>query len=181
MPAASIVFADGSSQDVLESEGLSETDALVTLTGLDEQNVISSMYGKIKGVPHVVTKVNRMETDGILEDLSLGGIVSPKELCSSNVVQYVRAMDNQAGAAITLHKIANGRIEALEFVINDRSRSVGLPLKKIHLKSKILIACITHNGVNVIPDGNSTFEIGDTVIVITNRDTPILQFNDIFA
>ena len=181
MPAASIVFADGSSQDVLESEGLSETDALVTLTGLDEQNVISSMYGKIKGVPHVVTKVNRMDTDGMLEDLSLGGIVSPKELCSANVVQYVRAMDNQAGAAITLHKIANGQIEALEFVINDRSRCIGLPLKKVKLKSKILIACITHNGVNIIPDGNSTFEIGDTVIIITNREAPILQFNDIFA
>ncbi len=181
LPAASIVFADGSSQDVLESEGLTETDALVTLTGLDEQNVISSMYGKIKGVPNVVTKVNRMDTEGMLEDLSPGGIVSPKELCSANVVQYVRAMENQAGAAITLHKIANGRIEALEFVLNDRSRFVGLPLKRIKLKSKILIACITHNGVNVIPDGNSTFEIGDTVIIITNRETPILQFNDIFA
>ncbi len=181
MPAASIVYADGSSQEVLESEGLSEMDALVTLTGLDEQNVIASMYAKIRKVPHVVTKVNHMDTNGMLEDLSVGGVVSPKELCSANVVQYVRAMDNQAGAAVTLHKIANGRIEALEFVINDRSRCVGVPLKKIHLKSKILIACITHNGVNIIPDGNASFEKGDTVIIITNRDTPILQFNDIFA
>ncbi len=181
MPAASIVYADGSSQDVLESEGLSEIDALVTLTGLDEQNVIASMYAKIRNVPNVVTKVNHMDTNGMLEDLPIGGIVSPKELCSANVVQYVRAMDNQAGAAITLHKIANGRIEALEFVINDRSRCVGLPLKKIQLKSKILIACISHKGVNIVPDGNTTFEIGDTVVVITNRDTPILQFNDIFA
>ncbi len=181
LPSASIVFADGSSQDVLESEGLSEIDALVTLTGLDEQNVISSMYGKVKGVPHVVTKVNRMDIDGMLADLSVGGIVSPKELTSANVVQYIRAMDNQAGAAITLHKIANSQIEALEFVINERSRNIGVQLKKIQLKSKILIACITHNGVNIIPDGNSSFDIGDTVIIITNRETPILQFNDIFA
>lgn len=181
LPSASIVLADGSSQEVLESEGLSEMDALVTLTGLDEQNVISSMYGKTRGVANVVTKVNRMETTGMLEKLEVGGIVSPKELCSANVVQYVRAMDNQAGAAITLHKIANGRIEALEFVINERSRNVGVPLKKIHLKSKVLIACITHQGNNLVPDGNSTFEIGDTVIIITNRETPILQFNDIFA
>lgn len=181
LPSASIVLADGSSQSVLESEGLSEMDALVTLTGLDEQNVISSLYGRACGVANVVTKVNRMDTDGILEKLEVGGIVSPKELCSSNVVQYVRAMDNQAGAAITLHKIANGRIEALEFVVNERSRNIGVPLKKIHLKSKVLIACITHHGTNLVPDGNSTFEIGDTVIVITNREAPILQFNDIFA
>ncbi len=181
LPSASIVLADGSSQDVLESEGLSEMDALVTLTGLDEQNVISSMYGKTRGVPNVVTKVNRMDPTGIIENLDVGGIVSPKELCSANVVQYVRAMDNQAGAAITLHKIANGRIEALEFVMNERSRNIGVPLKKIHLKSKVLIACISHHGTNIVPDGNSTFEIGDTVIVITNREAPILQFNDIFA
>ncbi len=181
LPQASIVLADGSSQDVLESEGLSEMDALVTLTGLDEQNVISSMYGKIRNVPNVVTKVNHMDTDGMLETLSVGGVVSPKELSSENVVQYVRAMDNQAGAAITLHRIANGRIEALEFVMNERSRYVGVPLKKIHLKSKVLIACISRNGNNLVPDGNSTFEIGDTVIVITNREAPILQFNDIFA
>lgn len=177
----SVIYGDGSSQDVLESEGLSDMDAFVTLTGLDEQNVIASMYGKVRGVPHVVTKVNRMDTSGMLEDLPVGSVVSPKELCSANVVRYVRAMDNQAGAAVTLHRIANGRVEALEFVINDKSRCVGVPLKKIKLRSKILIACITHHGKTIVPDGNSSFEQGDTVIVVTNRDTPILQFNDIFA
>ncbi len=177
----SLILADGSSQDVLESEGLSEMDAFVTLTGLDEQNVIASMYGKVRGVANVVTKVNRMDTSGMLENLNVGSVVSPKELCSANVVRYVRAMDNQAGAAVTLHRIANGRVEALEFVINDKSRYVGQPLKKIKLRSKILVACITHHGKTIVPDGNSSYEVGDTVIIVTNRDTPILQFNDIFA
>lgn len=77
--------------------------------------------------------------------------------------------------------IGGGRVEALEFVMNERSRNIGVPLKKLRLKSKVLIACITHHGTNIVPDGNSTFEIGDTVIVITNREAPILQFNDIFA
>lgn len=178
---ASVICGDGSSQDVLESEGIADMDALVTLTGLDEQNVIASMYGNTRGVPHVVTKINRMEMSGMLDDLPVGSVVSPKELCSANVVQYVRAMENQAGAAITLHRIANGRVEALEFVINEKSNHVGVPLKKIQLRSKILIACITHHGKTVVPDGNSAFEVGDTVIVVTNRETPILQFNDIFA
>lgn len=181
IPEASIILADGSSQDVLESEGMSDMDAFVTLTGFDEQNVISSMYASARGVPNVVTKVNRMEISGMLEDLPVGGIVSPKELCSANVVQYVRAMDNQEGAAVTLHRIANGRAEALEFVVASNSRCVGLPLKKIHLRSNILIACITHHGKTVVPDGNSSFEIGDTVIVVTNRQAPIMQFNDIFV
>ena len=175
------MLGDGSSQEVLESEGLEDMDAVVTLTGLDEQNVITSMYANSKGVPHVVTKINRMEMTGMLDELEVGSVVSPKELSSANVVQYVRALENQAGAAITLHRIANGRVEALEFVINEKSRFTGEPLRNIKLRSKILVACITHHGKTIVPDGNSAFNVGDTVIVVTNRETPILQFNDIFA
>lgn len=178
---ASIIFADGSSQEVLDSEGIAEMDAVITLTGVDEQNVIASMYSSSKGVPHVVTKINRTEMAGMIENLSIGSMVSPKDLCSANVVQYVRAMQNQSGAAVTMHRIANGRAETLEFVVNESSRYLGEPLKKIKLKKHTLISCITHKGKTVIPDGDSSFQIGDTVVVVTNREDPILQFNDIFA
>lgn len=183
LPGASIIQADGSSQAILESEGLSETDALVTLTGLDEQNIITSMYGTTRGVPNIITKVNRIETAGMLETLPIGSVVSPKELCSENIVQYVRAMQNQTGAAISVHRIAEGRVEALEFVVNKHSRYIGEPLKNLHsrLKKNVLVACITRHGNTVIPDGNSSFELGDTVIIVTNREDPILQFNDIFV
>lgn len=181
LPDASVVLADGSSHTVLEQEGVTETDSLVSLTGLDEQNVITSMYGSNIGVPLVVTKVDRLEMSGMLETLPVGSIVSPKEICSANIVQYVRAMQNQAGAAVTLHRIADGRAEALEFVVNDRMRHTGEPLKDLHLKKNILIACITRRGKTVIPDGNAAFEKGDTVIVVTAREEPVLQFNDIFA
>ncbi len=181
LPRASIIEGDGSSQSVLDTEGIADTDALVTLTGLDEQNVITSLYGSAKGVPHVITKVNRMESTGMLENLSVGSVVSPKELCCANIVQYVRAMQNQTGAAVTLHRIADGRVEALEFVINKNSRYIGEPLKKLRLKPNILISCITRKGKTELPDGNSSYQIGDTVIVVTNRETPTLQFNDIFA
>lgn len=183
LPGASIIEGDGSSQTVLESEGIAETDALATLTGFDEQNVITSMYGHTQGVPHIITKVNRMEFTGMLENLPVGSVVSPKELCSANIVQYVRAMQHQTGAAVTLHRIAEGRAEALEFVINKQSRYIGEPLRNLHmhLKRNILISCITHRGNTVIPDGSSSYQLGDTVIVVTNREAPILQFNDIFA
>lgn len=181
LPRASIIQADGSSQRVLDSEGLPETDALVTLTGLDEQNVITSMYGSTRGVPNIITKVNRLETAGMLENLPIGSVVSPKELCSENIVQYVRAMQNQAGAAVSVHRIAEGRVEALEFVVNKNSRYIGEPLKNLHLKKNVLMACITRQGKTVIPDGNSTFTIGDTVIIVTSREEPIMQFNGIFA
>jgi len=122
-----------------------------------------------------------MEMSGMLEKLPIGSVISPKELCSENIVQYVRAMENQAGAAVSVHRIAEGRVEALEFVINKKSAHIGEPLKNLKLKKNILLSCITRSGNTTIPDGNSTFEIGDTVIVVTSCEEPLLQFNDIFA
>lgn len=180
LPKASIICGDASLPQVLESEGLGEMDALVTLTGIDEQNVITSLYAASIGVPHIITKINRMDTTGMIENLSIGSVVSPKELCSIDVVKYVRALQNQAGSANTIHKIANGRAEALEFTINEKTLHLNVPLKDITLKRNILLSCIIRNGRTSIPDGNSTFNIGDTVIVVTNREDPILQFNDIF-
>ncbi len=182
LPEASIILDDGASPQALEREGLTETDALATLTGLDEQNVITSMYGSALGVPLVVTKVDRMGSTGVIETLPVGSVVSPKETCSGHIVQYVRAMQNQAGAAVTLHRVADGRVEALEFVVNDQMRFIGEPLKNLHshLRKNILISCITHRGKTVIPDGNAHYEVNDTVIVINGRESPILQFNDIF-
>lgn len=130
-PEAAIICADGANQEILEAEGLNETDALVTLTGIDEQNIITSMVGNAKGVPHIVTKVNRIMTTGMVETLPIGSVVSPKELCSANIVQYVRAMQHQTGAAVTLHRIADGRAEALEFIVNKQSKYIGEPLKNL--------------------------------------------------
>ncbi len=181
LPKAAIVQADGSSQEVLDSEGIAFTDALVTLTGLDELNVITSMYATTCNVPQIVTKVNRMESTGLLENLDVGSVISPKELCCANIAQYVRAMQNQTGAAITLHRIAGGQVEALEFRVDKDTRFIGQPLKDISLKSSLLIACITRVGRTIIPDGSSHLEPGDTVIVVNGRSSPILQLNDIFA
>ncbi|MBP3704985.1 MAG: Trk system potassium transporter TrkA, partial [Clostridia bacterium] len=83
--------------------------------------------------------------------------------------------------AVSVHRIAKGRVEALEFVVNKNSRYIGEPLKNLHLKKNVLMACITRQGKTVIPDGNSTFTIGDTVIIVTSREEPIMQFNGIFA
>ena len=183
LPEAAVICADGANQEILEAEGLNEMDALVTLTGIDEQNIITSMIGNAKGVPHIVTKVNRIMTTGMVETLPIGSVVSPKELCSANIVQYVRAMQHQTGAAVTLHRIADGRAEALEFIVNKQSKYIGEPLKNLRLRIKknILISCITHHGNTVIPDGESYYQLGDTVIVVTTREQPVLQFNDIFV
>lgn len=180
LPKANIIHGDASNQFLLESEGLHESDALVTMTGLDELNMIISLFGMSNGVPQVITKLGRMDNTNILGDLSLGSVVSPKELCCNNIVRYVRAMKNQSGAALTVHTIADGQMEAAEFKVDKTTEHCGEPLKTLKLKKGILIVCITKGARTEIPGGDSFFENGDTVIVVTNSDKNIYQLNDIF-
>ncbi len=181
LPHASVVQGDCSSQEQLEAEGLGSCDALVTLTGIDEMNMITSLYGASRGVPQIITKLGRMENCLLADSLNLGSVICPRELCSNSIVRYVRAMQNQAGAAVSVHTIADGQAEAVEFQLDGSTIHCGEPLKRLNLKANVLVASITHGARTVIPNGDSVFRRGDTVVVVTNGQGVLRQFNDIFA
>lgn len=181
LPDACVVHGDATDQALLESEGLSSCDALVTLTGIDELNMIISLYGNSRDLPQVITKLSHAENRNIIDSLALGSIVCPKELCCSNIVRYVRAMQNQTGAAVSLHTIADGQAEAVEFMVDSTTRNCGTPLKELKLKPNVLLASITHGSRSEIPNGNSEFHEGDSLVVVTSERGKLQQLNDIFA
>jgi trk system potassium uptake protein TrkA len=180
LPDASIIHGDASKEFLLDNEGISDCDALVTLTGVDETNIIISLYGSSCKVPQIITKLGRLENNSILDTLSIGSIISPKELCCNNIVAFVRSMKNQTGAALSVHMIADGQAEAMEFVADENTLHCDVPLKKLTLKKNVLIVCITHGSRLEIPNGDSSFQKGSTVIVVTGADRVIYQLNDIF-
>ena len=180
LPKATIINADASDQETLDSEGIDTADAIVTLTGMDELNMIISLYADSCNVPQVITKLGRTENSRMLDNLPIGSVISPKNICADIIVQYVRAMNNTAGAAVSVHSIADGQSEAIEFVVDENTLHCGEMLKDIKTKDGTLVVCITHNGVIEIPNGNSSYQVGDTIIVVTNSDTVLYQINDIF-
>lgn len=177
---AEIVEGDASHQPLLESEGISGYDSLITMMGIDELNMIVSLYGKSVGIPQVITKVGHIENASILSSLTLDSIVSPKEICAASIVRYVRAMQNTQGAALTVHPIADGQAEALEFMVDSATEHCGEQLKNIATRSDVLIACITHGKETSIPSGSSSFVPGDIVIIVTHGGHNIRSLNDIF-
>ena len=181
LPDCGIIHGDASEQELWESEGLDQTDALVTLTGQDEMNMVIALYAAGKGVPQVITKLSHTRNRSLVDSLSLGSVISPRELCCSNIVRYVRAMENQTGAAISVHTIADGQAEAMEFLLDEHTKHCGKPLKEIRLKPNVLLTSISHGAATDIPNGESVFRQGDTVVVVTNGREVIKQFNDIFA
>ena len=181
LPKVSVVQGDGNDQTLLESQGLADADALVSMTGHDELNMIISLYAQTRQVPQVITKLRQTANLEIIDALKLGSVVSPKETCSNIIARYVRAMQNQVGAAISVHTIADGQVEASEFILDSNARHCNTPLKEIKLKPGVLLASITREGKTEIPSGDSTFRKGDSVVVVTVSGYVLHQFNDIFA
>lgn len=180
LPEASIIHGDCSSQRTLDDQGIDQVDALASLTGMDETNMIISLYAASRKVPQIITKLSRGQSS-IADSLELGSIICPKELCSNDIVRYVRAMQNQTGAAISVHSIADGQVEAVEFLVDGSTKNCDTPLKKLKLKNNVLIASITHGAQTQIPNGDSMFTEGDTVVVVTSGRGVLKQINDIFA
>lgn len=181
LPDTSVVYGDCSNMNVLENQGFDQCDALVALTGLDETNMIVALYGEKRGIRQIITKISREENGNIANELALGSVINPRELCSNHIVRYVRAMENQVGAAVSVHAIADGQAEAVEFLVDDATRNCGVPLKEMKLKKNVLMAAITHGAKTQIPNGDSAFVRGDTVVVVTSGRGVLRSINDIFA
>lgn len=181
LPNTSVICGDCSSQTTLDDQGIAQCDALVSLTGMDETNMIISLYAGRCDVSQVITKISRGENSNIADTLALGSTICPKELCCNTIVRYVRAMQNQKGAAISVHTIADGQVEAVEFLVDKATKNCNIPLKQMHLKTNVLIASITHGSRTQLPNGESYFVPGDTVVVVTSGRGILHQLNDIFA
>ena len=181
LPNITVIHGDATDHTLLDSEGIQNTDALISLTHTDELNMIISLYAQKKGVPQVITKLRRSENREIIDSLGLGSVISPKENCSNTIARYVRAMQNQVGAAVSIHTIADGQAEAVEFVVEAGTKYCGVPLKDIKLKPGILLVSINRGSRTEIPSGMSTFFKGDSVVVVTGSGNVIHQLNDIFA
>lgn len=178
---AVIVCADGTSEDVLLAEHLSEMDGAVMLTDRDEESLILSMYASRVGVPQVITKIGHTNFGKLFEDDPTIKIVNPQRLCAEIIVRYVRAIQNSEGSPIvSLRYIANNRIAAMEFNISENCIGLEKPLMELKFKKGILISSITRGGKVLVPGGTDVLMAGDTAIVVANNDIAILDINDIF-
>lgn len=180
-PDANVICGDGTDQEFLLSENLTTMDAFVALTDNDEENVIISMFASSQGVERVMPKVNRMSLDFLLEKFEMFNSVAPKYITANRIVRYVRAMQNAVGSNIeSMIKFNDNTVEALEFHVRSNCKFIGKPLKDLKFKDGILIGYISHHGHPHIANGNSTIELGDTVVVVSS--VPKLRdLNDVLA
>ena len=182
LPEATIIHGDGTDQRLLLEEGIEHMDAVVSMTGIDEENILLSLYARRTTKAKVIAKINRDSYDGIVESLGLESVFYPRNICADNVVRYVRAMQaSDAYASMeTLCKIAGDKVEAMEFRVTASADFCGIPLQQLKLKKSLLIGCILRSGKMITPRGSDTIEVGDSVIVVTTH-SGLQTLDDIFA
>lgn len=171
LPKAMIIHGDGTDEQLLLEEGIRQTEAFASLTGFDEENIMLSLYASSQSKAKLITKVNKIAFENVINSLNIGSLIQPKMLTAEIILQYVRAMQNSMGSSNieTLYKIAADKAEALEFRVKEGSPILGIPLEKLKLIDNLLVACINRGGTIITPRGKDTVEAGDTVIVVTTH------------
>ena len=171
LPRATVIHGNASDQELLTEEGIDEADALVALTGVDEENIILTLYAKSRGVDKVVAKVNEDSRAQLGEELGIDGIVAAKEATADAIMSYVRARQNsyQSSNVESMYELVDDKVEALEFYIRKDTDYTYVPLKDLPVKKNNLIACIGRKRDIIIPGGEDMIKPGDSVIVVTTR------------
>lgn len=180
LPFVTVINADGSDEEILHEEGLETTDAFIALTGLDEENLILSLYAKNIYHKKAIAKVTRMNLGGLADSLKVDSIVAPKKIIAGQIIRYVRAKMNKDddSSVKTLYKIVDGEVEASEFIATKKFNFLGRTLNELDLKESVLVAAISRENETIVPKGNTTIELGDHVIIVSHGET-MKSLNDI--
>ena len=169
LPDANIICGDGTNRSLLIEEGLLDVDAVCSLTGMDEENILLSLYAKsVAPETKTITKVNKISFQEVIRSLELGSVIYPKYITANIILQHVRARKNNIGNNIeTLYKIIDNKVEALEFHVSEDSILLGKTLEELTIKKNVIVGCIARKGRVFIPHGKDTFKVGDSVIIVT--------------
>ncbi len=170
LPHTLIIHGDATERQLLLEEGIEDVDAFVSLTDMDEENLVLSMFANKVGNAKIVTKVDKVSFEEVIEELPVGTIACPKNLTAKSIIKYVRGMQNSVGNNIeTLYRIIDDKAEMIEFKVNQESKVTGVPLMDLPLKKNLLVAAIFRKGVMIIPSGKDTIEQGDSVLIVTTN------------
>lgn len=176
LPKAIIINGDGTDQELLKEEGIIYTESFVPLTGIDEENILLTLYARQVSNAKVVTKINRINFKDVISTLDLGSVIYPRYITSEAIIAYVRAKKASMNSNVeTLYHMFDSKAEAIEFRVNEESSVTNIPLMELSLKKDLLISFISRNGSIIIPSGKDCIKVGDTVMIVTTHT----GFNDI--
>lgn len=184
LPKAVIINGDGSDEDLLREEGIKDAEAFIPLTGNDEENILLTLFANqvTSENAKVITKINRITFNDVIDRLDLGSVIYPKYLTAEAITAYVRAKSaaSRSSKIETLYHLFDHRVEAIEFTVDENSDVTNVPLSELNLKKDLLISFINRQGKIIIPSGQDSIKLGDAVMIVTTQKG-LTDVSDILA
>ena len=182
LPGSEVIYGSGTDIDLYEEENIYNANAIASVTGVDETNMLISMYLKTNAPnAKIITKIKKSDFEEIMHNVNIGNVFYPKYITADQILKYVCAMDNSKSDEIqSLYHVIDNKVEVLEILVKETHPHRGIALKDLRLKNNLLIANISRAGDSFIPGGEDTMEAGDTLLIVTTRND-IGKFVDIFA
>jgi trk system potassium uptake protein TrkA len=170
LPRVTVIHGNGTQHELLIEEGIEAMDAFVTLTDIDEENMVVTMFANKMKVKKTITQIKSDDLVGMLDELGIENTVSPQNIVANRIISYIRALANTRGSnVLTLYRLVNDQVEALEFYAKKPEPIYDKPLKELKIKENCLVACIIRENEVIIPNGNDCIKLGDNVIVVTTH------------
>ena len=178
-PNIDVILADGSDRDILIEEGIQTFDSCVSLTGVDEENIIISLYAKKLDIAKSIAKINRNSLTQIAEDIGLYSYITPKRIVGNIIAKHSKSMQCSTDPHIeNIYKIANNQVELIEFKIENESNVTNKKLKNLKINKNILVAFISRDDQLIFPSGDDEIKVGDNIVIV-NHNQNITQLDDI--
>lgn len=178
-PNVHVVHGDGTDQELLEEERVEEYDCVLALTGVDEENILISLFAVSKNVPRNITKVNRLRLLRVINNVELQSIITPHQVMATEIIRVVRSLNQDEDSNMeSMYRIAQGQIEAMQFKIGSGSAACGATLADLPIRPNVLVTYIVRGSTLIVPGGSDTIEPDDRVIVVT-KEMDIVNFDDI--
>lgn len=156
-----ILHGDATDRDLLEEENFDEMDAFVTATGFDEDNLLLALMAKQSGIEDVIAKVSRESYATLIESMGIDMALNPLDITASSILRFIHGSKR-----IISSQLIQGQAEIVEIIADGYMALINKPIKSLDLPDDVIIAAI-HRGTQVIiPNGETTIEEDDRVIII---------------
>jgi trk system potassium uptake protein TrkA len=157
---ALVINGDGRNIELLEEENFSNMDALISVTGNSETNIMSCLVAKSKGVKKTIALVENMDYFALSHSIGVDTLINKKLLAANSIFRYIRK-----GEVVAMTKLVNMDAELLEFVVNDASKVCGLHIKNIDFPRSAIIGGVIRENEGYIALGDFKIQAGDRVVV----------------
>lgn len=169
-----IIYGDGRDVDLLEEEGISNSDAFIAVTGSSETNIMSCLVAKSKGVKKTIALVENMDYIHLSQEVGISAFINKKLLAADSIFRYIRK-----GDVVDITGLSDIEAEVMEFKVDENSWVVNKSLSEIKFPKDSIVGGIIRKNEGFIPTAEFTIQAGDHVVVFV-QPTAITKIGKFF-